>query len=260
MHPSASQQPGTDSELPIAAEKLPQHIAVIMDGNGRWGARSGIGRLAGHRRGVDNVRTLVELCVRWDIPYLTLFAFSSENWKRPKPEVEWLIKLLSGALDREVKELHEQGVRLQFIGDHAAFGRAVQSQIKAAAALTAANRKLTLTVALNYGGRWDLVQACVSVARRVHGEQIAPEDISADMISQSLSTGDIPEPDLFIRTGGEKRMSNFLLWQLAYTELYFTDCYWPDFDQAEFQKALADYAGRVRRFGGIAAEQSGSAD
>ncbi len=260
MHPRASQQTGTDSDLPIAADKLPRHIAVIMDGNGRWGTQSGIGRLAGHRRGVDNVRTLVELCVRWNIPYLTLFAFSSENWKRPKPEVEWLIKLLSGALDKEVKELHEQGVCLKFIGDHAAFGRAVQNQISAAVALTATNRKLTLTVALNYGGRWDLVQAFVSIAKRVDAAQLSPDDISAEMIGQSLSTGDTPEPDLFIRTGGEKRMSNFLLWQLAYTELYFTDCYWPDFDQAEFLKALTDYAKRVRRFGGIVSAQPDVAD
>ena len=243
-------KPVANSDLPVQPEKMPRHIAIIMDGNGRWGSKYGIGRLEGHRRGVDNVRIVVELCVEFKIPYLTLFAFSSENWRRPKPEVQWLIRLLSGALDREVEELHRQGVRLMFIGDYAAFGNQVQEKIRTATSLTKANERLSLTVALNYGGRWDLVQACASIAEQVKNEIITPQEISPELISESLSTKEIPEPDLFVRTGGEKRISNFLLWQLAYTELYFTDIYWPDFGKDEFLKALYEYSKRIRRFGG----------
>lgn len=227
----------------------PAHVAIIMDGNGRWAKQRGLPRLEGHRRGVDNVRTLVRCCIEKKISYLTLFAFSSENWRRPKQEVNWLMNLLSRALDREVQTLHDNGVRLQFIGNLTELPDSVQDKIRTATAITGANDRLVLTIALNYGGRWDLTQACRTIAKEVQSGQLVSDDITSDTISQNLSTSWISEPDLFIRTGGEKRMSNFLLWQLAYTELYFTNTFWPEFNQDEFEKALQSFRLRIRRFG-----------
>ena len=230
-------------------EKFPEHIAVIMDGNGRWARERGLSRLEGHRKGVEQVRTLVECCIEKRISYLTLFAFSSENWRRPKQEVSWLMNLLSRALDREVRSLHENQVRLSVIGDITKLPEAIQKKIEAAKTLTENNNRLCLTIALNYGGKWDLTEACRKVAHSVVNGEAALDDISAESLSKCLSTSWMPEPDLFIRTGGEQRISNFMLWQLAYTELYFTDTYWPEFGREEFNKSLASYQMRVRRFG-----------
>ncbi len=246
----------TDIPDPDCLAKVPRHVAIIMDGNGRWGSKKGIGRLEGHRRGVENVRTLVELCCELNISYLTLFAFSSENWRRPKAEVQWLMNLLSNALDKEVKKLHANGIRLKFIGNTDGVMDSIQSKINDATTLTKSNTRLHLTIAINYGGKWDMVEACRSLAQQVKIACIEPGDITQQTISQSLSTRDLPDPDLFIRTGGEKRISNFMLWQLAYTELYFTDTHWPAFDRDEFLKALDSYASRTRRFGAVAAEST----
>ena len=240
----------TATDSSSSSSVRPVHIAVVMDGNGRWAKKRGFSRLEGHRRGVENVRTLVENCVRHEVPYLTLFAFSSENWRRPKKEVAWLMRLLDGALDREVKALHSNGVRLRFIGDLASLAAGIQKKIHQACELTRGNSTLNLTIALNYGGQWDLVQAFRRVLMAVQQGEICPDNLSAELIAENLSTAQMPNPDLFIRTGGEKRMSNFLLWQLAYTELYFTDTFWPDFDTKEFELALDSFASRERRFGG----------
>ncbi len=231
-------------------ENFPRHVAIVMDGNGRWAQKQGCSRLEGHRRGVHNVRTIVENCIKLNLPYLTLFAFSSENWRRPKQEVTWLMRLLDGALEREVQTLHSNGVRLRFIGDISALAAGIQHKIDLAEELTRNNSKLHLTVALNYGGQWDITQAFRSILHRVQEGVICSDDISQQLISEHLSTAELPEPDLFIRTGGEQRMSNFLLWQLAYTELYFTNINWPDFDAGEFALAIESFASRERRFGG----------
>ncbi len=228
---------------------LPNHVAVIMDGNGRWARQRGASRLEGHQRGVGNVRNLVESCVELGIGHLTLFAFSSENWRRPQQEIQWLMRLLARALDKEVQALLENGVRLRFIGDISRLPAYVQTRIGDAADMTESQQKLNLTIAVNYGGKWDLAQACRKVAHEVASGSMTPDDVTPAAIEQFLSTADMPAPDFFIRTGGEKRMSNFMLWQLAYAELYFTDTYWPDFDRREFELALASYAKRIRRFG-----------
>ncbi len=228
---------------------LPRHVAVIMDGNGRWARARGLPRIAGHRQGLTRVRELVSACGELGIPDLTLFAFSSENWRRPASEVRLLMDLFMNALDKEVEKLHANGVRFRVIGDIERFDRRLVKRIREAELLTRAHPALTLTVAANYGGRWDLAQACREVARRVARGEIDPEDVSGRTLEPFLGMAGIPEPDLFIRTGGEQRLSNFLLWELAYTELYFTPVLWPDFGHAEFQAALASYAGRERRFG-----------
>ncbi len=240
----------------LSSNRMPVHVAVVMDGNGRWAQRQGYSRLEGHRRGVDNVRTMVENCIRYQIPYLTLFAFSSENWRRPQQEVSWLMRLLERALDREVKTLHSNGVRLEFIGDISALAAGIQNKIDYAFELTRQNSKLHLTVAVNYGGQWDLTQAFRKIFIAGQQGKLSLDDVSPQLITEHLSTADIPDPDLFIRTGGEKRMSNFLLWQLAYTELYFTDTYWPAFDAKEFDLALRSFALRERRFGGAERDES----
>ncbi|HLD14436.1 MAG TPA: polyprenyl diphosphate synthase, partial [Burkholderiales bacterium] len=227
----------------------PQHVAIIMDGNGRWARRRGLPRIAGHRQGVERVRDLVKACGDHGIPHLTLFAFSSENWRRPEQEVRLLMDLFLTALDREVQKLHENRVRFRVIGDIERFGPKIGARIRQAQHLTENNTTLTLTVAANYGGRWDIAQAAAELARRAVAGEIRPEDITAESLNPFLSLQDVPEPDLFIRTGGEQRISNFLLWQLAYTELYFTPVLWPDFDQAQFELALRSFAGRERRFG-----------
>jgi undecaprenyl diphosphate synthase len=228
---------------------LPQHVAVIMDGNGRWANRRGLPRIAGHRKGLERVRELVRACGELRIPYLTLFAFSSENWRRPEQEVRLLLDLFLRALEREVRKLHEANVRFRVIGDIERFGRKIATRIRQAELLTKDNTALTLAIAANYGGRWDITRAVRALAQRVAAGELKAEDIAPEDLEANLSLAGVPEPDLFIRTGGEQRISNFLLWQLAYTELYFTPALWPDFDRAQFEQALASFAGRQRRFG-----------
>lgn len=224
----------------------PRHVAIIMDGNGRWAKKRFLPRVAGHQRGREAVRATVRACVERGIEYLTLFAFSSENWRRPQEEVAVLKGLFRLALEEEVAKLDEAGIRLRVIGNIAAFGATIAGLARAAEARTAANRRLTLTVAANYGGRWDLMQA-VNALVRAHPERAGAYDESD--LAPYLAMSYAPEPDLFIRTGGEQRISNFLIWQLAYTELYFTDTLWPDFDAAALDAAIASYRRRERRFG-----------
>lgn len=228
---------------------LPRHIAVIMDGNGRWAKQRGLPRIAGHRKGVEMVRELVSACAERGIAYLTLFAFSSENWRRPELEVRLLMELFGATLDGEVAKLHSNRIRFRVIGDIPRLGARLAKKIREAEALTAGNERLTLTIAANYGGRWDIAQACAAVAQRVVAGELDAADITEAHLEPFLSLAGTPEPDLFIRTGGEQRISNFLLWQLAYTELYFTGALWPDFNRTEFDAALASYAARQRRFG-----------
>ncbi len=234
---------------PEIETNLPEHLAIIMDGNGRWARRRGLPRIAGHRRGVDVVRQMVRACGDRGISYLTLFAFSSENWRRPPTEVEFLVELLISTLESEIRKLHEGGVNLRIVGDLARFGARVRELVRRAEKLTRSNNRLTLTIAINYGGRWDLTQAAKRIASDVKTGLIEVDRIDEHLVEEYLSTGDMPEPDLFIRTGGETRISNFLLWQLAYSELYFTDVLWPDFDESELDIAFGSYAGRQRRFG-----------
>jgi undecaprenyl diphosphate synthase len=233
---------------PIPAA-LPRHVAIIMDGNGRWARRRQLPRIAGHRAGVENVRALVRASAELGIEVLTLFAFSSENWRRPPLEVRLLMDLFVLALDQEAQRLHDNGVRLRVIGDHSAFPPRLQSSILSAEALTAGNTGLTLVIAANYGGHWDITQATLRIAGELAAGQIRECDVTPERLASCLSLNDLPAPDLFIRSGGEQRISNFLLWQLAYSELYFTDCLWPDFGRPEYEKALASYARRQRRFG-----------
>lgn len=227
----------------------PTHIAIIMDGNGRWAKVRGKPRVFGHRRGVETVREAIRCCSEYSISYLTLFAFSSENWKRPENEVSLLMDLFISTLENEIHKMHENGVRLRVIGDVARFSPRLQKAIKKAQDLTQNNHKLVLSIAANYGGHWDIVNAVKSIAAEVQAGKIDITDIDESLLSDHLSTAGLPEPDLFIRTGGEFRVSNFLLWQLAYTEMYFTDLYWPDFDETEFKKALSAFSSRQRRFG-----------
>ena len=228
-----------------------------MDGNGRWASGQGLPRHAGHKAGVRPVRLCVEQCMRHGVAALTLFAFSSENWGRPSEEVAALMSLFVEALDSELDELHRNGVRLRFIGDRQAFPVRLQARLAAAEARTAANTGLNLQVAVGYGGRWDLVQAARHVAARCVSGAIRAADIGEEDLSSGLALAGLPDPDLFIRTGGEQRISNFLLWNLAYTELYFCPTLWPDFDVDGFVAALAFYAGRQRRFGLTGTAQDG---
>lgn len=225
---------------------VPKHIAVIMDGNGRWARKRFLPRIAGHKRGVEIVRDVVKQCIQLDVKFLTLFAFSSENWRRPADEVSFLMGLFMDALQREVVKLHQNNIKLIMIGDRSQFDQALVEQIEKSESLTANNTGLVLTIAANYGGRWDILQA----ANKMHAA--LPQHIGhyqEEHFTPYLSMSYAPEPDLFIRTGGEKRISNFLLWQLAYTELYFTDTLWPDFDDKAFNLAINSYQQRERRFG-----------
>lgn len=240
----------TQDPIKSSAEyRLPRHVAIIMDGNGRWAQRRHLPRFAGHRAGVAKVRELVEICAGSGIEVLTLFAFSSENWRRPAQEVSLLMDLLWTSLKKEIRKLHKNNIRVRFIGDRHAFSSRITDHINAAEALTAENTGLTLVVAVNYGGRWDILQSVRSLAGAVAKGEVNAERIELAEIESRLSLHGLPDPDLFIRTGGERRISNFLLWQLAYSELYFTDTLWPDFDQKAFQAALDDFGGRQRRFG-----------
>jgi len=228
---------------------IPVHVAVIMDGNGRWAKGRGLPRVAGHRKGVERVRDMVTACAEKGVKYLTLFAFSSENWRRPVQEVQLLKELFLSALDNEIRKLHKNNVRFRVIGDTERFGEKITTRIRQSETMTQKNTSLTLTIAANYGGRWDIAQACAELARRAVRGEVDPDTITEKSLEPFLSLAGVPEPDLFIRTGGEQRISNFLLWQLAYTEMYFTPVLWPDFDRAQFEQALVSYAGRQRRFG-----------
>ena len=227
------------------APKVPRHLAIIMDGNGRWANKRFLPRVAGHVKGVEAVRTVVEACAQRGIEYLTVFAFSSENWRRPEEEVSLLMKLFVTALEREVSKMHANNIRLKVVGDLSRFDQKLQDMIANAERKTANNTRMTVTVCANYGGRWDIMQA---IGKMV-AEHPGTTEFSEEQLAPYLSMAYAPEPDLFIRTGGEERISNFLLWQLAYTELYFTDTYWPDFNAERLDEAIASYQGRERRFG-----------
>jgi undecaprenyl diphosphate synthase len=229
---------------------VPRHIAIIMDGNGRWATKRFLPRVAGHGKGVEAVRSIVEACVERGVEYLTLFAFSSENWRRPAEEVSLLMRLFVTALQREVAKMHANDIRLKVVGDLSRFDTHLQRLIAGAERKTANNRRLTVTVCANYGGRWDIMQAIDKMV----AANPAVTGFSEEQLAQHLAMAYAPEPDLFIRTGGEERISNFLLWQLAYTELYFTDTYWPDFDAAALDVAIASFRERERRFGRTSAQ------
>ncbi len=231
------------------ATGAPRHVAIIMDGNNRWAKRRLLPGVAGHKAGVSAVRAVIKVCAEAGVEVLTLFAFSSENWQRPADEVSALMELFLGALRREARKLNENGIQLRIIGDRSRFHPDLQAAMQQAEALTAGNHRFVLQVAANYGGQWDIVQATRQLAARVQRGELQPEAISAEDLQSCLSGADLPLPDLCIRTGGEHRISNFLLWQLAYAELYFSDLFWPDFKHAAMREALADYASRQRRFG-----------
>ncbi len=236
---------------------LPRHVAIIMDGNGRWAKQRHLPRLAGHRRGVEAVRAIVKACAERGVGYLTLFAFSSENWRRPPDEVALLMQLFIGALESEVQKLHRNGIRLKVIGERSRFDPKIQALIAEGEHLTAGNPGLTLTIAANYGGRWDILQALSRFLK--DNPSIEKDEIQETDLAPLLSMSYAPEPDLFIRTGGEQRVSNFLLWQLAYAELYFTPALWPDFDVAALEAAFASYRKRERRFGRTSEQLDGTA-
>lgn len=228
---------------------IPRHVAIIMDGNNRWAKRNGIPGPAGHRAGVEAVRDVLRACQHHGVEVLTLFAFSSENWGRPLPEVRALLALLSRYLRNEVKELHKDGIRLRFIGERSRFSQRQQRLMAQSEQMTLANRGATMVIAVDYGGQWDIAQAAQKLAMQVQAGSLQPADISPDLIDQNISISDLPRPDLCIRTGGDARISNFMLWHFAYSELYFTETLWPDFGEMEFTRALADYSQRERRFG-----------
>lgn len=237
----------TENTQPLAG--IPRHVAIIMDGNGRWAKQRGKGRTYGHRAGASAVRNTVAFARRNGIEALTLFAFSSENWGRPRAEVNVLMELFINVLKREVPELNKNGVRLRIIGDISRFSRRLQENIAKAEAATAENTDLVLNVAANYGGRWDIVNGCQMLAKKVQTGEITPEDITEETLGNAISLADVAPPDLLIRTGGDMRVSNFLLWQLTYAELYFAEVLWPDFDDHAFAEAIDCFMRRERRFG-----------
>ncbi|HVF65397.1 MAG TPA: polyprenyl diphosphate synthase [Casimicrobiaceae bacterium] len=251
MHTSSTK------EVPDAPD-IPRHVAIIMDGNGRWAKQRVLPRVAGHRKGVETVRTTIRAAIERGVEYLTLFAFSSENWRRPADEVSILMELFRRALEQEVAKLHENRIRLRVVGDLSRFNGTLRDLIASGEKLTATNTRLTLTIAANYGGRWDIAQAArrFYTSRREALEPDAPLD--PDALTPFLAMAYAPEPDLFIRTGGEQRISNFLLWQLAYTEFYFTDLLWPDFDDRALDAAMASYRKRERRFGRTSEQVTGT--
>jgi len=232
-----------------AASRVPEHVAIIMDGNGRWAQARGQARHAGHKAGVVSVRMAIEECIRQGIKVLTLFAFSSENWQRPKTEVSLLMDLFLSALQREVKRMQSNDIQLRVVGDVSAFPDKLQERIRLSERATRDNRRLILQVAANYGGRWEIAQTARKLAEAVKRGELDPQVIDEQVFARATSMGDLPDPDLFIRTGGDLRISNFLLWHCAYTELYFTKVLWPDFDASEFHKAIAEFGRRQRRFG-----------
>lgn len=230
---------------------LPQHVAIVMDGNGRWAENRGLPRIEGHKAGVQAVKKMITSCLEKKISCLSLFAFSSENWARPVAEVNFLMELFIEALRKELAELNQNGVQLKFTGDRAPLSPQLQNQMKEAELLTQGNHQLILNVVVNYGGKWDIVAAAKKIAQAAINGDFAIEDINEELFAKCLSTSDLPDPDLLIRTSGELRISNFFLWQLAYTELYFTLVNWPDFDEQEFELALASFNKRKRRFGQV---------
>lgn len=234
----------------------PQHIAIIMDGNGRWAASNKLSRTSGHRKGVEVARDVIFSCQEKGIKALTLFAFGVENWKRPAKEVRNLFRIFFLVLRKDIRRLHEKNIRLRVIGDRQFFNQALSEAVSEAERLTASNTGLCLNIAVNYSGRWDLLQAFQNTGRKIIDHQLQPDDITEALLAESLSLAGLPEPDLFIRTGGVKRISNFMLWELAYTELYFTSIFWPEFTIDELENALGDFAQRERRFG-LTSEQLG---
>lgn len=235
----------------IASGEIPKHIAIIMDGNGRWARRKGNVRVFGHRAGVESVRDITESAAQLGVQYLTLYAFSTENWGRPSSEINALIKLLVSALRSETDKLHENDIRLTTIGQTERFPAQCQKELREAMALTRNNKRMQLCLALSYSGRWDITEAVKEIAREVQRGELDPDEINDERISSHLSTASVPDPDLIIRTSGEYRISNFLLWQLAYSELYITRTYWPDFRRDELYQAIESYQRRDRRFGNV---------
>jgi undecaprenyl diphosphate synthase len=229
--------------------EIPTHIAIIMDGNGRWAKRRGLPRVAGHREGVKSVRDVVEACAQLGVKYLTLFAFSTENWRRPKEEIDTLMKLLIRTLRSETEKLHKNDIKLMAIGDIDSLPKEVRQELKEAMEKTKNNKRMVLNLALSYSGRWEIIEAVKEIARDVKKGKVKIEEIDDKLFSNYLKTAGIPDPDLLIRTSGELRISNFLLWQIAYTELYITDCLWPDFRRKHLYEAIRDYQRRERRFG-----------
>ncbi|MCB1788632.1 MAG: di-trans,poly-cis-decaprenylcistransferase [Chromatiaceae bacterium] len=241
-------------ESPISSGKVPEHVAIIMDGNGRWAEARGQARHAGHKAGVGSVRSTIEECIRHGVKVLTLFAFSSENWRRPAAEVNLLMDLFLTALQREVKRMQSNEIQLRVIGDITAFPDKLQRRIRASEDATRANQRLILQIAANYGGRWDITQAARRLAHAVRSGELDPDTIDEKAFANATTLDGLPDPDLFIRTGGDLRISNFLLWHCAYTELYFTPVLWPDFDATQFRLALDEFASRQRRFGRTGAQ------
>jgi undecaprenyl diphosphate synthase len=247
--------PGNSTRSPDA----PRHVAIVMDGNGRWAKKRFMPRIFGHKHGVDALVDIIQACANRGVEHLTVFAFSSENWKRPEDEVSGLMGLVLSAMTRYLTKIAGDGVRVKIIGDRAAVSQRVRSAWERAEAITAHNTRITVWVAFNYGGRWDIVQAC----QRAIQDGVPAAELTEERLSRYMAQSEAPDPDLFIRTGGEVRISNFLLWQVAYSELHFTDCLWPDFDEKELDRAFKVYATRDRRFGGVkpeAAELAGSPD
>ena len=239
---------------------LPGHIAIVMDGNGRWAKKRNRPRSMGHQAGLKALRKTIQHCVRLGVNTLTIFAFSSENWNRPDGEVSRLMEIFLRALDKEVEELHKNGVKVCFVGDLTAFKPALQTKMSEAQTLTAGNKRMVANVAVNYGGRWDITQAAIRMAREVSEGGLSLNEIEEPQIAQFLSLAHSPDPDLFIRTGGEMRISNFLLWQSAYTEFYFTPVLWPDFDEQSLEQAISAFQSRERRFGRTSEQVEGTAN
>jgi undecaprenyl diphosphate synthase len=241
------------NQLPVDLnpELLPLHVAVIMDGNGRWAKSRNLPRIAGHRQGVRTLKEILRCCKDWGIQALTVYAFSTENWGRPFEEVEFLMRLFERSLRRELAEMHFEGVRISFIGDLSVLPKSLQAQIDRAMTETAQNQAVHFNIAVNYGSRHEIIKACRDIAEKVEKGEINSTDIDEKLFSQQLYTAGLPEPDLLIRTSGEMRLSNFLLWQMAYTEMYFSDILFPDFNQVAFHQALLSYQKRDRRFGKI---------
>lgn len=237
------------ADIPLTASAKPTHVAIIMDGNNRWAKQRNKIGVSGHKAGVASVRAVVKTCAEEGVKVLTLFAFSSENWRRPPDEVSALMRLFLFALQREVKKLHKNNICLKIIGDRSKFSESIQLHMAKAEALTADNTAMTLVIAANYGGHWDITQSAKDIAEQVKQGVIEPEDVTEALVQSNLCLGDYPMPDLMIRTAGEERISNFMLWQLAYAEFYFSDVYWPDFDETQMRAALTAYSLRKRRFG-----------
>lgn len=241
------------SALPadLDRQRLPQHVAVIMDGNGRWATKQGLPRIAGHRQGAKALKELLRCCKDWEIRALTVYAFSTENWRRSTEEVNFLMILFERLLRKELVEMHREGVQISFVGDLSALPISLKGEMERSMVETSNNRDIHFTVAVNYGSRNEIVRVCRQLAEQVHQRELSPEEVNENLFAQRLYTAATQDPDLLIRTSGEMRLSNFLLWQMAYTELYFTDILWPDFDRAAFHLALLAYQGRSRRFGQV---------